>query len=157
MNACPCGSGKTLDECCGQYFETLAAPTALVLMRSRYTAHVLGKAQYLHDTLSTKQRVGFEVAEYEAHHGEITWTGLEIRGSSGGGTGHSLGESGGGGAPSTARRGGDGSRTRRPPGGRTGCPEAAGHKGPAAEKGLSRGTPPSGPRRPAVANPIPTT
>ena len=85
MNACPCGSGKTLDECCGQYFETLAAPTALVLMRSRYTAHVLGKAQYLHDTLSTKQRVGFDVAEYEAHHGEITWTGLEIRGSSGGG------------------------------------------------------------------------
>ena len=85
MNACPCGSGKTLDECCGQYFETLAAPTALVLMRSRYTAHVLGKAQYLHDTLSTKQRVGFDVAEYEAHHGEITWTGLEIRGTSGGG------------------------------------------------------------------------
>ncbi len=85
MNSCPCGSGRSLDTCCGQYFETLAAPTAVALMRSRYSAHVLGKAQYLADTLSEKQRVDFDVAEYEAAHGEVTWTGLEIRATSDGG------------------------------------------------------------------------
>ena len=84
MNFCPCGSGRTLDVCCGQYFDSLAAPTAVALMRSRYSAHVLGKAQYLADTLSTKQRADFDVAEYEVAHGEVTWTSLEIRATSDG-------------------------------------------------------------------------
>lgn len=79
MKSCPCGSGRTLEACCGQYFDTLAAPTAVALMRSRYTAHVLGKSQYLADTLSEKQRADFDIAEFEAAHGDVTWTGLEIR------------------------------------------------------------------------------
>ena len=52
IDPCPCGSGQMLESCCGQYFENLAAPTAESLMRSRYSAHVLGKAAYLGDTLT---------------------------------------------------------------------------------------------------------
>ena len=85
MNSCPCVSGRTLEACCGQYFESLSAPTAVALMRSRYTAHVLGKSQYLADTLSTKQRADFDIAELEDAFGQVTWTGLEIRATADGG------------------------------------------------------------------------
>ncbi len=79
MKSCPCGSDRDFEACCGQYFDTLAAPTAEALMRSRYTAHVLGKVQYLADTLSSKQRADFDLAEFEKGFGNVTWTGLEIR------------------------------------------------------------------------------
>ena len=62
MKSCPCGSDRDFEACCGQYFDTLAAPTAEALMRSRYTAHVLGKVQYLADTLSSKKRSDFDPA-----------------------------------------------------------------------------------------------
>lgn len=46
--ACPCGSGKPLAACCGPYLEGIAiVPTAETLMRSRYTAYVLGREPYL--------------------------------------------------------------------------------------------------------------
>ncbi len=54
-------------------------------MRSRYSAHVLGKTQYLSDTLSASQRADFDAAEFEASFGDVTWLGLEIRGTAGGG------------------------------------------------------------------------
>jgi len=47
---CPCGSGDTLDACCGRYLAGgagRAAPTAQALMRSRYTAFVLGDTAHL--------------------------------------------------------------------------------------------------------------
>ena len=91
MNSCPCGSGRLLEACCGQYFETLSAPTALALMRSRYTAHVIGKSQYLADTLSTKQRADFDIEEFENAHSKLTWTGLEIRATTDGGVDHEIG------------------------------------------------------------------
>ena len=54
-------------------------------MRSRYTAHVLGNVRYLSDTLSERQRADFDIAAFEAAQGELTWTGLEIRATTGGG------------------------------------------------------------------------
>ncbi len=54
-------------------------------MRSRYSAHVLGKAQYLADTLSVTQRADFKVADFEASFGKTEWLGLEIRQTTGGG------------------------------------------------------------------------
>lgn len=46
--ACPCGSGQPLATCCGPYLDGLAsAPSAAVLMRSRYTAYVLAREPYL--------------------------------------------------------------------------------------------------------------
>lgn len=60
-------------------------------MRSRYTAHVLGKSQYLADTLSEKQRADFDIAEFEAGQADVTWTGLEIRATADGGEGDKTG------------------------------------------------------------------
>ena len=47
---CPCESGEIDDACCGMYHAGVPAPTALALMRSRYTAYVRGEIDYLADT-----------------------------------------------------------------------------------------------------------
>lgn len=45
--ACPCGRGVSYGVCCGPLHAGEAAPTAERLMRSRYTAFVLGLLSYL--------------------------------------------------------------------------------------------------------------
>ena len=45
--ACPCGSGRALSACCGRYHAGEPAPDAVSLMRSRYSAFVLGLEDYL--------------------------------------------------------------------------------------------------------------
>jgi SEC-C motif-containing protein len=45
---CPCLSGEVFAACCGRFLSGAAdAPTAEQLMRSRYTAFVVGDAEYL--------------------------------------------------------------------------------------------------------------
>jgi len=44
---CPCGSGKKYKECCFKYHKGSNPKNALELMRSRYSAYVLGKAEYI--------------------------------------------------------------------------------------------------------------
>ena len=45
---CPCTSGDTFDSCCGPVLSgAIAAPTAVRLMRSRFTAFATGDAAYL--------------------------------------------------------------------------------------------------------------
>lgn len=44
---CPCGSGESYAGCCGALHEGAAAPTAVALMRSRFSAFALGLARYL--------------------------------------------------------------------------------------------------------------
>ena len=45
---CPCGLGMPYDACCGRYISgSSAAPTAEALMRSRYTAFVIGDGSYV--------------------------------------------------------------------------------------------------------------
>ncbi|HWS52341.1 MAG TPA: YchJ family metal-binding protein [Microbacterium sp.] len=44
---CPCFSGDRFDRCCGPVIAGAAAPTAERLMRSRYTAFALGRADHL--------------------------------------------------------------------------------------------------------------
>lgn len=85
MTDCPCGSQKPLDACCGPLHDGAPAPTALALMRSRYSAFVLGKGQYLSDTLSEEQKPDFDVAEFEASADQTKWLGLEIRKTEAGG------------------------------------------------------------------------
>jgi SEC-C motif-containing protein len=51
---CPCCSGQAYAECCGLYHEGKLPPTALALMRSRYTAYALGKADYIVQTTHPK-------------------------------------------------------------------------------------------------------
>ncbi|MFE6994838.1 YchJ family protein [Microbacterium sp. NPDC057659] len=44
---CPCSSGNVYSECCGPIIAGAPAPTAERLMRSRFTAFVIGDEQYL--------------------------------------------------------------------------------------------------------------
>lgn len=45
---CPCTSGDTYDGCCGPILSgAIAAPTAVRLMRSRFTAFATGDAEHL--------------------------------------------------------------------------------------------------------------
>lgn len=53
---CPCGKGKDYSDCCAPYHLGEAAPTAEALMRSRYSAYVLGLEPYLLTTWHTSTR-----------------------------------------------------------------------------------------------------
>ncbi|WP_416140975.1 YchJ family protein [Marinimicrobium sp. C6131] len=44
---CSCGSQAAYKECCGQYHSGTPAPTPETLMRSRFSAFVQNKADYL--------------------------------------------------------------------------------------------------------------
>lgn len=48
---CPCGSGETYGECCARFHAGAAAPTAVALMRSRYTAFALAPEPRMADYL----------------------------------------------------------------------------------------------------------
>jgi SEC-C motif-containing protein len=56
---CPCRSGLTFDACCEPFLTGSAlAPTALALMRSRYTAYATSAAGYLLETWHPSTRPG---------------------------------------------------------------------------------------------------
>ena len=77
---CPCGTGLQLAECCGRLHDgTATAATAEQLMRSRYSAFVLGDARYLLDSWhpSTRPR-SLDLDD------DVRWTGLEIITTAGG-------------------------------------------------------------------------
>lgn len=44
---CPCGSGRAYEACCGPLHAGMPAPDAESLMRSRYSAYVLGREGYV--------------------------------------------------------------------------------------------------------------
>ena len=48
--ACPCGSGSAYEACCGRFHGGEPAVDAECLMRSRYSAYVLGLEDYLRTT-----------------------------------------------------------------------------------------------------------
>ncbi len=55
LNNCPCGSGMSYKKCCYPFHKNKAKPkNALLLMRSRYCAYVLGKARYIIKTTHPK-------------------------------------------------------------------------------------------------------
>jgi SEC-C motif domain protein len=70
---CPCGTGRPLDACCGRYLRGDAdAPTAEALMRSRYTAYVVGDDAYVVRTWHPTTRpldAGTEV---------VAWLGMDV-------------------------------------------------------------------------------
>jgi SEC-C motif domain protein len=70
---CPCGSGQTFDTCCGPVLGGALPATAEALMRSRYTAFVVGDGDHLLATWhpgTAPERVDLDPA--------TTWSGLEI-------------------------------------------------------------------------------
>lgn len=83
---CPCGSGTTYELCCGLLHRGgKTAATAEQLMRSRYSAFVVGDAGYLLRTWSARTRPP------SLHLDAIEWTGLEILATTAGTAFHSEG------------------------------------------------------------------
>ncbi len=54
MILCPCGTGKSYQDCCKKYHDGLLAPTSLDLMRSRYSAFALKNPEYIIHTSHPK-------------------------------------------------------------------------------------------------------
>lgn len=79
MNPCPCGSGLDLTACCQPYISgERPAPTAEALMRSRYTAYVLGEIPYLGETLAPDNREGYDEEGAKAWSKNARWQGLDV-------------------------------------------------------------------------------
>ena len=75
---CPCGNAHELAACCGRYHAgplQLQAPTAEALMRSRYSAYVLGLNDYLLATWHPSTRPASGMGDGAA----LRWLGLEVR------------------------------------------------------------------------------
>ena len=80
MTACPCGLPTTYDACCGRLHAGTPAATAELLMRSRYSAFVLGDPAYLLATWHSSTRPR-RLRPDPARR----WTGLQVLGRTGGG------------------------------------------------------------------------
>jgi SEC-C motif domain protein len=71
---CPCGTGKAFGDCCGTlHAGARRAATCEQLMRARYSAHVVGDADFLLSTWDASVRP--RVIEFDP---ALRWTGLEI-------------------------------------------------------------------------------
>ena len=81
MNPCPCGTGRTYALCCGRYHTGEAAPDAEALMRSRYSAYVLGLIDYLVATTLPAQQAGLNRQSITDWSAQSTWLGLEVESS----------------------------------------------------------------------------
>lgn len=73
---CPCGSGQDYINCCQTAHQNNAAKTAEALMRSRYSAFVLGLSDYLlsswhHSTRPTKAALRLDK--------NAQWLGLKVK------------------------------------------------------------------------------
>jgi len=78
MATCPCGSERADSACCGPILAGTPAPTALALMRSRYTAYVRGAVDYLVETHDATTRGATDRAAIAARARDTLWLGLEI-------------------------------------------------------------------------------
>ncbi len=73
---CPCCSGLSFDACCAPYLAgDMVAPTAEILMRSRYSAYTLGNEAYLRRTWDERTLPKERVVHEEA----TQWLGLEVK------------------------------------------------------------------------------
>ncbi|MEL4318687.1 YchJ family protein [Leifsonia sp. YIM 134122] len=78
---CPCLSGETYGSCCGRFHSgATLAPTAVQLMRSRYSGYVVGDVAYLLSTWHPSTRP----SELELDP-SVRWFRLEIAATTGGG------------------------------------------------------------------------
>jgi len=79
MSTCPCNSGKDFDDCCGPILDgKIKAETAEALMRSRYTAHVVGNYEHVAATHAPEAASDYNVSAAKAQFTGVEWKGLEI-------------------------------------------------------------------------------
>lgn len=76
---CPCLSGLNYHECCQPYhYQRTQAKTAEILMRSRYSAYVLGEIDYLVQTTLPIQQASLDVQAMREWSEDMVWLGLKI-------------------------------------------------------------------------------
>ncbi|WP_228526561.1 MULTISPECIES: YchJ family protein [unclassified Flavobacterium] len=80
---CFCDTGLPFENCCGLYLENnQKAPTALALMRSRYSAYATHNADYLLETTHVSERQYYSKTEILKWATSNKWQKLEILSSS---------------------------------------------------------------------------
>jgi SEC-C motif-containing protein len=75
---CACDSGEPFAVCCEPILDGAPAPTAVALMRSRYTAFVKQAFDYLVATHDPDTRGALDAAELQRATRQTMWLGLEI-------------------------------------------------------------------------------
>ncbi|MES2543274.1 MAG: YchJ family metal-binding protein [Bacteroidota bacterium] len=79
MTNCYCGSEKGFEDCCDLYIKGIQkAPTAEVLMRSRYAAYATNQADYLINTTHSSQRKYYSKIEILNWAKANKWQKLEV-------------------------------------------------------------------------------
>ena len=79
MTDCPCGSQRSMDECCGPIIAGTPAQTAEALMRSRYTAFTLKNLDHIENTHALEIRKQYNRSAAQGVINDSEWLGLEIR------------------------------------------------------------------------------
>jgi SEC-C motif-containing protein len=74
---CPCGHGADYGRCCGPLHQGMAATTAEQLMRSRYSAYVLEREDYLLATWHAGSRP--PSLDLAGQRPPPTWLGLAVK------------------------------------------------------------------------------
>jgi SEC-C motif-containing protein len=78
-NNCYCGSSEPFESCCNLYINgAQKAPTALALMKSRYSAYATHQADYLLETTHSSQRMYYSREEILHWATANQWQKLEI-------------------------------------------------------------------------------
>jgi SEC-C motif domain protein len=76
---CPCGSNISHADCCEPYLSgKVSAPTAVALMRSRYTAYTKSKIDYLINTLHPQSRQSDDRRLLRQNCQYMAWVNLTI-------------------------------------------------------------------------------
>ncbi|MFH6964179.1 YchJ family protein [Flavobacterium plurextorum] len=79
MHKCYCDTGLQFENCCSLYLEKKQkAPTALALMRSRYSAYATHNAEYLLQTTYVSEREYYSKSEILKWATANKWQKLEI-------------------------------------------------------------------------------
>lgn len=80
MSLCPCDSGQQFSDCCAPYLKgQQSPPTALALIRARYTAHTFANIDYIQATHHPDYRDEIDVSGTRDWAENSEWLGLEIK------------------------------------------------------------------------------
>lgn len=90
---CPCGSGKPYAACCEPVIlGKVAAATAEILMRARYTAYVMHEIEFIASSCVRKEGENdIDMDETRKWSEESEWLGLKVHSTKQGGTGDTEG------------------------------------------------------------------
>lgn len=85
-NLCPCGSGKTFEDCCKGIIDgSRKAITAEDLMRARYSAYATGAIDFIMNSTLPEERKNCDRKEIELWSKESEWEGFQLISSEAGG------------------------------------------------------------------------